>query len=378
MENGRVIFRSPVSPNLSERVREIFGKQVADLLMEINAEENDLQLTGLIGKPGAGRSTRQDMIAYVNQRPVDSRTLYYALIEAYHTYLPKGRYPLAFIFLKMNPQGVDVNVHPAKREVRFHEEGRVRQFLMRALLDRLRETSRSEFSSPTNADVVDIKPVLSPPVTSRMETIPKPTIHETTPSKEKRQQLRWKYIGLVHDIFAIFETETGLILLNTRGARERIVFESIQARLASNELMSQKLLFPLPLELDPVLSTTLGNHLDFFGDNGFTIELFGRNFYRVEALPDWLDPGLGEDFIRDLITRIHERGLRPDKPDLAHEEIARLASVQASRKSPDQSESEMNRIAQKLAACKNPLNDPRGRPTYIEISRTDLDKKFFR
>ena len=379
LENGKIIFRSPVCPDLSERVREIFGKQIADHLIEIRSDNGDLSLTGLIGKPGAGRSTRQDMITYVNRRPVDSRTLYYALIEAYHTYLPKGRYPLAFIFLNMEPRGFDINVHPAKREIKFREEGRVRQFMLLALLDRLREATRTSIDIPSRTDELNHKPALTPPLRSGNEADPKrvETI-KSTPLPAKRQQFSWRYIGLIHEVFALYETEAGLVLLNTRGARERIVFERIQMQLSANESLSQKLLFPIPLELNPVLSSALENNLDFFHDNGFVIELFGRNFYRVEALPVWLDPGLGEEFIRDLVARIQERGLRPDNPDLAHEEIARLASAQAGLSSPTETESEMYHLAQKLMSCKNPLTDPRGRPTYFEITRTDLDKKFFR
>jgi DNA mismatch repair protein MutL len=379
LENGKIIFRSPVCRDLSERVREIFGKQIADLLIEINAENDDFSLTGLIGKPGAGRSTRQDMITYVNRRPVESRTLYYALIEAYHTYLPKGRYPLAFIFLKMKPQGYDINVHPAKREIKFRDEGRVRQFIMVNLLDRLREATRTTVESSKPNHKLNSKPALIPPDNSSTKaSVNRTETLKQTPGSEKRRQLNWRYLGLIHEIFALYETNTGLVLLNTRAARERIVFERIQMQLSANESMTQKLLFPITLELDPVLSSALENNLDFFHESGFAIELFGRNFFRVDTLPEWLDPGSGEEFIRDLVARIQERGLRPDKPDLANEEIARLASAQIGRSSPTETESEMYLLAQKLLSCKNPLNDPRGRPTYYEISRADLDKKFFR
>ena len=378
-ENGKIIFRSPVCRDLSERVREIFGKQIADLLIEINAENDDFSLTGLIGKPGAGRSTRQDMITYVNRRPVESRTLYYALIEAYHTYLPKGRYPLAFIFLKMKPQGYDINVHPAKREIKFRDEGRARQFIMVNLLDRLREATRTTVESSKPNHKLNSKPALIPPDNSSTKaSVNRTETLKQTPGSEKRRQLNWRYLGLIHEIFALYETNTGLVLLNTRAARERIVFERIQMQLSANESMTQKLLFPITLELDPVLSSALENNLDFFHESGFAIELFGRNFFRVDTLPEWLDPGSGEEFIRDLVARIQERGLRPDKPDLANEEIARLASAQIGRSSPTETESEMYLLAQKLLSCKNPLNDPRGRPTYYEISRADLDKKFFR
>ncbi len=139
IEDGRVIFRSPECTTLAERVSEIFGRQTAAALVPLEAGEGGMRLSGLIGRPGAGRATRHEMIVFVNQRPVDSRTLNYALIESYHESLPKGRYPLAFVFFECDPAAVDVNVHPAKREVRFRSEPAVRAFVIRSVLQRLRE-----------------------------------------------------------------------------------------------------------------------------------------------------------------------------------------------------------------------------------------------
>lgn len=139
IEDGRVIFRSPECPSLADRVAEIFGRQIAEALVPIESAEPGLRLRGLIGRPGVGRATRHEMIVFVNSRPVDSRTLNYALIESYHESLPKGRYPLAFVFFECDPAAVDVNVHPAKREVRFRSEAQVRGFVIRSVLQRLRE-----------------------------------------------------------------------------------------------------------------------------------------------------------------------------------------------------------------------------------------------
>src|SRR3954471_5988747 len=139
IEDGRVIFRSPECSTLADRVAEIFGRQVAESLVPLDCAEPGMKLSGLIGRPGVGRATRHEMIVFVNARPVDSRTLNYALIESYHESLPKGRYPLAFVFFECDPAAVDVNVHPAKREIRFRSEPQVRSFVIRSVLQRLRE-----------------------------------------------------------------------------------------------------------------------------------------------------------------------------------------------------------------------------------------------
>ena len=141
VEDGRVIFRSPECSTLADRIGEIFGRLIAEAVVPLEAVEPGLRLSGLIGRPGVGRATRHEMIVFVNARPVESRTLNYALIESYHESLPKGRYPLAFVFFECDPAAVDVNVHPAKREVRFRSEPQVRGFVIRAVLQRLRELS---------------------------------------------------------------------------------------------------------------------------------------------------------------------------------------------------------------------------------------------
>ncbi len=406
LENGRALFRSPVCQSLRERVGEIFGRQIAGQLIEIDAEADGFKLTGLIGKPGVGRATRHELVTYVNRRPVDSRLLNFALIEAYHTYIPKGRYPLAFVFLEMDPGTVDVNVHPAKREVRFREEGKLRHFLIRAVLDRLREASPPPpegNSSRRPIPALEIpKPRFAPApiegnsrVLTRVSRVPEKPFAEKslvapTPAKpdEGREdstekatttgegRLSWRYLGMAHGASAVFETETGIVLLHWRGARARILYEEILAQSENKSQASQKLLFPIPMELDALAATALEEHLDFFRNNGFDIEKFGRNYYRIEALPEWLDPGQGEGFARDLLSLLRERGLNPNRPTPAREEIARLAAGRIAKTSRPPDKEEIIRLANRLMACQNPLNDPRGRPTFFEISRGDLEKKF--
>src|ERR1019366_975170 len=165
VEDGRVIFRSPECTTLAERVAEIFGRQTAAALVPLEAGEQGMRLSGLIGRPGGGRATRHEMIVFVNQRPVDSRTLNYALIESYHESLPKGRYPLAFVFFECDPAAVDVNVHPAKREVRFRSEPAVRAFVIRSVLQRLRELGVAAAPAMTDADRMTPRDFLPAPAT---------------------------------------------------------------------------------------------------------------------------------------------------------------------------------------------------------------------
>ena len=139
LENGRTVFQSPACENLRDRIAEIWGRNLADDLIPVDVSDpkTGFRLRGLTAKPGVGRSTRRELVTLVNRRPVDSRTLSLAVLDAYHGRIQKGRYPPAFLFLEIQPQEVDVNVHPAKREVRFRDDGAIRRFVLNAITETL-------------------------------------------------------------------------------------------------------------------------------------------------------------------------------------------------------------------------------------------------
>ncbi len=521
IENGRSVFSSPKCPDMRERVAEIWGRELADELVELEPAtgENGMRLSGLIGKPGTGRATRRQMIALVNGRPVDSRTLNYALIEGYHSFIPKGRYPLAFLFLEIDPAVIDVNIHPAKREIKFRDEGRVRQFVLQAVVGQLQALAaqarhpvlhgtREDFekdvlprrdpkphplageSSAPSAKAGDrpasppqpkLTPATRPPAYPRTRPGPvsddfkdkylapdktgsdknaEPAARESSeipgalsdrkqqgrraegtsdkasgageaippapgfesgsasPSPARPQspasddsgelpvvkwtpaqpgtgpapqtqpdgeespapafRFEWRCLGLMRDGYAIFETPAGLVLMNRRAAHERVWFERLQARFAEREQPSQRLLFPVALELEPLTAAALEENLEALQAHGFGIEPFGKNFFRLESHPDWLPESEAETFVRDLIERLREGSLDLTRPAVADESLARLAATRALRPSDASGCEEMAELARALLQCQQPLNCPRGRPTYFELSNRELARRFGR
>jgi len=430
LEDGRLIFRSPACSDLRERVAEIWGRRAAGELVEfpeVADTAGGLKISGLLGQPGLGRPTRDGLITLVNRRPVDSRTLSYAVLEAYHTHVPKGRYPPAILFLDIDPAAVDVNVHPAKREVRFRDEGRVRQFVLGAVLAQLRKLiGRTEQGTgnsiatpnaqrPTlNAQVLSAlntrtqqpatTPALARPETqnSKLETFPpKIAVFATTgPLTENRKpetssgselpsplstpqpatsnlqptpnlRFTWRYVGRWRGQIYLFETPSGLVLFNARAAHERVWFEKLQARFANSSMTSQRLLFPLPMEFDALTCTALMAHRTWLNQQGFALEEFGRNFFRLEAVPDWLEPTRAENFLRDLAELACERG----HATLRHDDIARLAATRALRLGDHPTEQEIRTLAQRLLATAQPLTCPRGHPTFLELASSDLFRR---
>ena len=399
IEDGREIFRSPECTTLVERVEEIFGRQVADAVVPIESSESGLKLSGLIGRPGVGRATRHEMIVFVNGRPVDSRTLNYALIESYHESLPKGRYPLAFVFFDCDPAAVDVNVHPAKREVRFRSEPQVRSFVIRSVLQRLRELGGPIAPSTTAGPAIlpsglaplvvpqALRPAAAPAVwpppmvrgTERPAMSPPapplPAAPTANPAS-KIQSLRWRFVGLAHGSYALFETEAGLVLLDRRAAHERVWFDRLVAQFSEGSVPSQRLLLPLPLELDPIAAALLLDRLKFLNGHGFELAEFGRNFFRVEGVPAWMEPADAEPFLRDILGALRDGRLPEGNLALARAELARLAAAKAVRLPGSPGEVELRSLLGELFATPTPLTSPSGRPTFIEINHGELARRF--
>jgi len=424
LEDGRTLFRSPECSSLVDRVGEIFGRQFSADLVPIEAREGDFVLTGLIGKPGAPRPTRHEMIVFVNGRPVDSRTLNYALIESYHEHIAKGRYPMAFVFFSLDPAAVDVNVHPAKREIRFRNEPQVRSFVIRSVMQRLRELGRehapafpdlgASFRVPeTSAPVVPVvAPAKQPTAASQPGVQPasQPAArYSSAPASSASSAARpaahggsvspasgpvatptapvpaasvpgprlgdWRFIGLAHASYALFETPSGLVILERRSALERVWFERLLRQYGAGSVSIQKLLLPATLELDAVSSAMLLDRLEFIQAHGFEVVEFGRNFFRIEAIPDWMEHGEALDFVRELVGALREGRFAGRDAQVSQEEFARLAAARAVRLPARVGDAEMLALVRELFATRAPLSSPGGRPTFVEMSHGELSRR---
>lgn len=394
VEDGRVLFQSPACTALPDRVAEVFGRQTAAELLPVGAEEAGLKLSGLIGKPGVSRSSRHEMLCFVNRRPVDSRTLNYALLESYATLLVKGRFPVAVLFLDLDPAAVDVNVHPAKREVRFRNEAQVRGFVIRTVLQQLRETGAPAVPVITDSRTPDAEvprfvpsgvpsaaaPVAVQPAASRIPPSPVPAPSSPAPGAPASapRLMGWRFLGTAHGDYALFESPSGVVVLDRRAALERVWYERLRAAFARGDTASQRLLFPEPVELDAIGSALLLDHLKFLHRHGLEVAEFGRNFFRIEAVPDWLLPEQAAAFLRDVLGLVREGRLDLRKADLAEEEFARLAVSRAVRLADAMGETEAQSLVAQLFACGQPHSSPAGRPTHFELGRGELARRFQR
>jgi DNA mismatch repair protein MutL len=166
------------------------------------------------------------------------------------------------------------------------------------------------------------------------------------------------------------------VLLDRRAAHERVWFERMREQFRAGAVPSQRLLLPLPLELDAIATALLLDRLQFLHAHGFEIAEFGRNFFRIEALPAWMEPADAEPFVRDLLGAFRDGSLPDRDTELAREELARLAAAKAVRLPENTSEAELRALVAGLFATRSPLTNPAGRPTYIELNHGELARRF--
>jgi DNA mismatch repair protein MutL len=385
-EDGREIFRSPGNAPLLDRVREIWGRQVAEEVTIMPAfERPGMRLSGLLGKPGVSRGTRQDLVTVVNGRPVDSRTMAFALTESYHTLIPKGRYPLAFVFLEMDPAWVDVNVHPAKREVRFRDEAKVRNFLIESVLAVLRARADDGLPAETVPAITPATPLavdtpsVSTPVSAGATPpayVPSAAPTPVSPTHAPSVRLGWRLLSRLREERAAFETPSGLAILDIGAAHQRVLYESILAQFTAQKPVSQPLLVPLSIELEPLPAAVLKERLPLLTSAGFDFEEYGRNFWRIQALPAWLEPEQALAFVRDLLAEMARREGDFGRPSLAYDALAKIAVIKARRKGDSLSDAELMELVQALFRTAQPGSCPRGRRTYVEWTDADLTRRF--
>lgn len=415
LENGRTVFQSPVCDNLVDRIGEIWGRSLAkDLIpVSVSAPDSKYQLSGLTAKPGVGRSTRRELVTLVNRRPVDSRTLGFAVLDAYHGRIQKGRYPPAFLFLDIQPQEVDINVHPAKREVRFRNDGNVRRFVLGAVSETLAQfRDVPPAPQPPSSTTSTMTPATTPAATTRqapeptspvapspprpsirpsqttedhpknvatenaaVENPPPPVPRPETPERPARGP-EWQLIRLLKNRYALFHSPNGLVLMHLRHADQRVRFERIQKTFAEASPPSQGLLIPEPIELEPMATATLQEHLEILNQGGFSIEAFGRNFYRIEAVPAWLDPSAAVAFIRDTIDVLRQRSSGRQNDELTWQTVAEQAIEGSYQKNDLMNEHTAQQLAEDLLRCEIPHTSPSGKPTFRETTWAEFERHF--
>jgi DNA mismatch repair protein MutL len=183
-------------------------------------------------------------------------------------------------------------------------------------------------------------------------------------------------VGVAHGSYVLFETPAGLVLLDRRAAHERVWYERLRGQFQAGEVPSQRLLLPQPVELDAIAAAMLLDRLAFLGRHAFEVAEFGRNFFRIEAIPAWMEPADAEPFLREFLGACRDGRVPHAELGPAREELARLAVAKAVRLPAASGEAEVRGLLAELFATDSPLTSPSGRPTYIELNHGELARRF--
>lgn len=433
VKDGQTVFDAPATTDLRQRIAAFSGREWAEKLIPIQTTEGPgVSVTGYLLPLSEARRNRKQQYVFLNRRPIDDRLITRAIRDGFGGF-PTGLHPALYLFIDMEPALVDVNVHPAKREVRFRRPADLAACVMNAVAATLAAHARTGESpsdvSGTDGNAEDAaadlcaaepataeaprRPVITRPLLQPRQRdlnwareeisvarpdAPTPTLSET---EERVQPERssghaapsparplppvsnapslpqgFRYLGTLHDRYALFENADGLVLLSPRAAMERIQFERLLAA-RKRPVEAQRLLSPVMIDMDVREFDLAQKLLPSFQQAGFRIEPFGRRTLRIEAVPALIQPHCAEDFMRSLLEQFvsgdvnWKRQRHPFEPFAVH-----MARQSARQEDTAALLARADRLLAELFACEIPYCTPSGKPTLIPYAMSELQRKF--
>jgi DNA mismatch repair protein MutL len=378
---GRVLLDLPPAADLTARVAALWGREAAATLIALSTEVDGIQVRGLIQRPDAAKRGFRRAHLFVNGRPFRSRPLLAAVDRGYRTTIPERVRPWAFLYLHMPPGTVDMNVHPAKAEVRFRDAAAVECLVEEAV--------RAGLTSEASAATLDTQ-LESPRLMIREPSPPradKPDVESQTalflsadasvepvPLVEERPRL-WQVLNT----YVLAETREGVIIIDQHSAHERILFEHLSRAFKESGQTGQRLLFPLIIRLSKAEYEQVEALTGIFDRVGFEIEGFGGNTIIVQAIPaphPYFDP---ERCLREMIEDLVEGSDLTRSAKNQHEKIAMTFACKGAIKAGQAlGENEMQDLFDQLFSTELPYHDVHGRPTIVRLSKSELERKFGR
>jgi DNA mismatch repair protein MutL len=369
----------------------LYGVETAKQMLEVIAEDDGLKLSGYISPTSITRSNRREMTFFINGRWVQDIPLNAALTQAYHTLLMVGRYPLATLFLEVAPAAVDVNVHPAKAEVRFREQDKVFSFVQRAVRRALLAyapipslppttlwgSSASREYQPSTPGQVDLDWTMAgdAKATDEAEAIVGSGSDAGQAVFANIPLLR--LIGQIGATYLVAEGPDGLYLVDQHAAHERVLFEKLMLQHEKRNVPSQTLLEPVSVTLPPAQATLLGEQLELLNYFGFQVEAFGPNTFQVRAIPTLFSGSDAAAALHALVEDFEEDET-PLQEELEARIAARVCKRMAVKAGQMLSNDEQRALLTDLENCDSPRTCPHGRPTMIHLSVDMLERQFGR
>lgn len=417
-QDQQEIFRSSGSGNLGDVVVQAFGLAAFREMLEVQSEESlpalrsAIRVHGYVSQPDLHRKDRSRIILFVNGRAVQDTSLTYAVTQAYHTLLMKGRHPMAVLMIEVPPEFVDVNVHPTKAEVRFQDAGAVFAAVQRTVRDAvvmyaqtpsMRAGSRTRFAEsrsssgwvlPYDLPKEDAEERLSQgelglevtdpgqhPVHRMQEAEPEADLTQIPkgmgrPARPRTLPLL-RVVGQVGAAYIVAEGPAGLYLIDQHAAHERILYEQFMEAYARQETMRQGVLATQVLDLPPIEARLVEEHLDLLNDLGFALEPFGPNSFRINSIPALLADQDPVEVMQSILADL-EQARVPGQSDIEARIITHVCKRAAVKAGQILSYAEMQDLIRMLERCQSPHTCPHGRPTMLHMSGDQLAREFGR
>ncbi|WP_375254224.1 DNA mismatch repair endonuclease MutL [Yoonia sp.] len=397
----RTVFRADAESGdlfdaLHGRLRTVLGKDFAENALAIDAERDGFHLTGYAALPTYSRGAAVAQYLFVNGRPVRDKMLLGALRAAYMDVLSRDRHPVAALFIDCDPTLVDVNVHPAKSEVRFRDPGTVRGLIVSGLRHALADAGHRASTTVANATLGALTPE---PTTARVYQMDRPsfsarslTFQAQAPGFQEAPSARIEPetadephdlpLGAaraqVHENYIIAQTEKGIVIVDQHAAHERLVYEKLKAQMAENGVAAQALLIPEIVELSENEAAQLLEIANDLSRLGLGIEPFGGGAVAVRETPAILGEVNAAAMIRDIVDELSDQGDSASVQAKIEAILSRVACHGSIRSGRRMQAAEMNALLREMEATPRSGQCNHGRPTYVELKLSDIERLFGR
>ncbi len=426
VSNGRRVIDAPPVKTMTERVHQLFGARFVERSISVDAGDGDLRIRGLVSHPHQQRSSTDGQYFFINGRMVRDRVLTGALNQAYRSIIPSGTFPSAILFVDIPAGEIDVNVHPAKTEIRFRHAWPVQSFFRRAIEDALRGSrSFAHFTPPALRPGADeaagtagesaFRPVPADdadpyrdrvrqrveqfyvragdgpsPVEGRQSTFdwgPRVNRPAAAPGSESRSDQTeppvggdsgWNVLGQWRDSFIVAGGPDELMVIDQHVAHERVLYEQYLRQMAQGEVVRQKLLVPQTIELNSAQMMMVRRLMERLAENGFEIEQFGERSIVVKAVPALARECEIQLLVHDILERVEDLPEGFSLDEIRKRVAAGLACRAAVKINTRLSREKMELLLDQLRQTEDPTTCPHGRPVVLRIHIRDLEKNFKR
>ena len=404
INNDKVLLDTDGKGDLRKVIYQIYGADITKKMVEVSGENNDYYIHGYISYPEMTKSNRNSITTLVNGRVIKNNELNKIIIDAYHTYIPKDKFPIIVLNIDVDPILIDINIHPTKMDIKFSKMDTLKDLVFDTVSKELKHLTLIPTIATRSEEALRETTIPLYKAFKKEEVAPSPIYEETmldfsvsentetteerdNINEEKEEQVesqkeespRIKPMiprGIVYSTYIIAENEDGMYIIDQHAAAERINYEKVLKSL-KEKVIPIDLLIPIKIELASNEFLIVRNHLDTLKEYGFEVEEFGMNTIIIRSHPNWIPDDIAEECIRKVVDII----ISKENFDF-DQFVWRMAATMACRMSVKANDylsyDDQIWLLDTLRSCENPFTCPHGRPTIITYTKYDLEKLFKR